>query len=98
MWCSAVMTVKMQCNMMKTSKTGILLSVPSLLDRPLQGGGYGYRFLLKINMSIFTCTSYMSLCASTYLIQAVRFVERVEIKARPVAAKVLELLSSRPDE
>lgn len=44
MCCSAVMTVKKQCNMMKASKTGILLSVPSLLGRPLQWEGMGTGF------------------------------------------------------
>lgn len=48
-------------------------------------------------MSIFTYTCDLSLCASTCLIQGVRFGEQAEIKARPVAAKV-SVYHSVPDQ
>lgn len=48
-------------------------------------------------MSIFTCTSYISQCASKCLIQGVRFGEQIEIKAREVAAKVA-VYYSVPDQ
>lgn len=76
--CSAVMTVKMQCNMMKTSKTGVLLSVPYLLDRPLQREGMSTGFSWKLTW-VFLHALLICLCASTSLIKGVRFVEQVEI-------------------
>lgn len=90
------MIVKMQRNVVETHKTGPLLLTPSLLNRPLWMGGC--KFLLKINMHIFTCTSLIWLFVSRNLIQGVRFGQQVEVKARCcLAATKVSVNFSVPD-